>query len=93
MGGLNEAERSDKGVENAFVFRNRVIRNKRYKLYANSSPEYGLDKLIDLKNDPEEQKNIILSEDEHIVQIIGTFSNILQQMSPKGNFLFYFNVT
>ena len=85
MGGLNEAERSDKGVENAFVFRNRVIRNKRYKLYANSSPEYGLDKLIDLKNDPEEQKNIILSEDEHIVQIVGTFSNILKQMSPKDN--------
>ncbi len=85
MGGLNEAARSDKGVENAFVFRNRVIRNKRFKLYAKSSPEYGLDKLIDLENDLEERNNILSSKEDHIVETLNYFTNVLEKMSPRDN--------
>ncbi|GAA6204573.1 sulfatase-like hydrolase/transferase [Thalassotalea sp. SU-HH00458] len=67
MGGRNEARVSENGVENKFVFRDRVIRDKRYKLYVKSSPEYGYEKLVDLHNDPEEKINLINSTKPEIV--------------------------
>ena len=36
MGGGNNARLTENGVENQFIFRDRVIRNKRYKLYIDS---------------------------------------------------------
>ncbi|MEL7121965.1 MAG: sulfatase-like hydrolase/transferase [Bacteroidota bacterium] len=57
MGGGNHARLTDKGVENQYVFRDRVIRNERYKLYINSQrkPE----KFIDLWEDPLELNNLL----------------------------------
>ncbi|SHK00278.1 sulfatase-like hydrolase/transferase [Pseudozobellia thermophila] len=57
MGGGNKARLTEKGVENQYNFRDRVLRNKRYKLYidSNSVPE----KFFDLKEDPFEEHNII----------------------------------
>jgi arylsulfatase A-like enzyme len=64
MGGGNHARLTDKGVENQYRYRDRVIRNERYKLYIGTdrSPQ----KFIDLLNDPKEEVNLIgqLSEDE-----------------------------
>jgi len=53
---------SDKGIENVYYYRNRVIRDKRYKVYidANRKPE----KLFDLIKDPGETENLI-SNSEH----------------------------
>lgn len=61
MGGGNSARLTDKGVENQYVFRDRVIRNERYKLYVNSQrkPE----KFIDLLEDPFELNNLLDSLD------------------------------
>ncbi|MBT5902044.1 MAG: sulfatase-like hydrolase/transferase [Opitutaceae bacterium] len=61
MGGRNEAKLTDAGVENAYVYRDRVLRNERFKLYVdtNRTPE----KLFDLENDPWEEHNIIGSTD------------------------------
>jgi len=60
MGGKNNAKVSDKGVENEWYFRDRVVRDHRYKLYVGTDrkPE----KLVDLKVDPEEQNDITGSE-------------------------------
>ncbi len=57
MGGKNEARLTSAGVENAYVFRDRVIRNERFKLYVDSArrPE----KLFDLREDPFEEVNLI----------------------------------
>lgn len=57
MGGGNNARLTEKGVENQYVFRDRVLRNERYKLYIdrNRKPE----KFFDLKNDPYENLNIL----------------------------------
>ena len=56
MGGKNNARVSDKGVENAWYFRDRVVRDRRYKLYV------GIDrkpqKFIDLLKDPDEKNDI-----------------------------------
>jgi arylsulfatase A-like enzyme len=65
MGGRNEAKLTDAGVENAYVYRDRVLRTERFKLYVdtNRTPE----KLFDLQNDPWEDNNIIGSTDAEAV--------------------------
>jgi len=57
MGGGNNARLTDKGVENQYTYRDRVIRNEQYKLYIGSNKEP--EKFFDLKNDPYERRNII----------------------------------
>ncbi|NWK54636.1 sulfatase-like hydrolase/transferase [Verrucomicrobiaceae bacterium N1E253] len=57
MGGRNEARLTADGVQNKYRFRDRVVRNKRYKLYFNL--ERKPVKLVDLKTDPGEQTNLI----------------------------------
>ena len=61
MGGKNEAKLSDQGVENKWYFRDRVIRNERYKLWV--SPTRQPVKLIDLTKDLTESENLIESEE------------------------------
>lgn len=66
MGGLNNARVSDQGVENQFVFRDRVVRDERYKLYFGPSPQRKLEKLVDLHTDPSEQHNLLHSDKPQI---------------------------
>ena len=58
MGGSykSRAKVSDKGVENESVFRDRVVRDRRYKLFIgrDRKPE----KFVDLQNDPEEKNDL-----------------------------------
>ena len=57
MGGGNHARLTDEGVQNQYRFRDRVLRNQRFKLYLGSDrkPE----KLYDLKEDPQEKVNLL----------------------------------
>ncbi len=64
MGGENRAEVSDMGVENEWQFRDRVIRDKQYKLFINTDREP--EKLVDVINDPDEEVNIIDTEDPEV---------------------------
>ena len=57
MGGGNNAKLTDQGVENQYVFRDRVVRNQQYKLYI--STEAKAEKFFDLIADPFETTNII----------------------------------
>lgn len=57
MGGGNNARLTENGVENQYVFRDRVVRNKRYKLCINAKRQP--DRFYDLLSDPEEKNNII----------------------------------
>jgi arylsulfatase A-like enzyme len=57
MGGGNEAKLTDKGVENRYHFRDRVLREKRFKLYVNT--ERKPVKLVDVVLDPAEERNLI----------------------------------
>lgn len=57
MGGGNHAKLTDLGVENQYVFRDRMLRNDRYKLYVNASREAA--EFYDLQNDPFEKNNLI----------------------------------
>lgn len=57
MGGGNHARLTRSGVENQYVFRDRVLRDERYKLYINSRRE--ADQFFDLWMDPLEENNLI----------------------------------
>ena len=72
MGGGNNAKLTDKGVENMYFFRDRVVRDLRYKLYidTNRKPE----KLYDLSSDPWETSNLIDDPDySHEVERLFAF--------------------
>jgi arylsulfatase A-like enzyme len=62
MGGQNNAQVSDRGVENEWYFRDRVVRDGRYKLYVGTdrTPQ----KFVDLQTDPDEQVDITGSESD-----------------------------
>lgn len=57
MGGGNNAKLTDQGVENQFYFRDRVLRNKRYKLYLGADRQ--AQQFFDLKVDPFEETNLL----------------------------------
>lgn len=89
MGGANRAKLTESGVENEYIFRDRVIRNKQYKLYINTlrQPE----KYYDLIKDPWEENNLIgnLNTDKEkrnfdkLSAVIATFP--FQDSDPRYN--------
>jgi len=64
MGG-DPAKLTEKGVESMFEYRDRVIRDKQYKLFVGKDrkPE----KLIDLHADPGEKNNLLSSADVNVI--------------------------
>lgn len=63
-GGGSAAKRSEKGVENQYRFRDRVIRDQAYKLFV--SAERKPEKLISVLDDPEEKTNLLQSDDPKV---------------------------
>lgn len=57
MGGGNHAKLTDAGVENQWHFRDRVVRDRRFKLHISTAREPA--KLFDLREDPWETTNLI----------------------------------
>jgi arylsulfatase A-like enzyme len=83
MGGQNNAALSEKGVENQYRFRDRVIRDKEYKLFV--SPERKPEKLVNLKKDPEEVQNLIPSDDPEIRAVFEKLWKVVEKMPEKDN--------
>jgi len=77
MGGKNEARLTEAGVENAYVYRDRVLRNERFKLYVDTQRRPV--KLFDLLNDPWEEKNVMASSDSSAVAALVSLSRPLSQ--------------
>lgn len=57
MGGGNNAKLTDRGVENQYTFRDRVLRNERFKLVI--GPDRQPARLFDLQQDPWEQDDLL----------------------------------
>jgi arylsulfatase A-like enzyme len=83
MGGKNEAKLTDDGVENRYVFRDRVLREKRFKLYV--STERKPVKLVDVLKDPEEKNNLIISENPEALTALGRLSAIIPTFPERDN--------
>jgi len=65
MGGGNNARLTKNGMENMYTYRDRVLRNKEFKLYISTKKE--AEKFYNLISDPWEKDNLLdreLSEDE-----------------------------
>jgi arylsulfatase A-like enzyme len=85
MGGGNFAAVSQAGVENQYRYRDRVVRDKRYKLYVGASPRYELVKLVDLFNDPDEATNLLGSDDPDARAALAKFEEVLRSMPDTDN--------
>ncbi|NQZ59852.1 MAG: sulfatase-like hydrolase/transferase, partial [Lentisphaeraceae bacterium] len=59
--GANPAKLTEKGVENVYFFRDRVIREKRYKLFVSGAGK--AKKLVDVIKDPDEKTTLINNPD------------------------------
>lgn len=77
--GSHPGRSTDNGVENVYYFRDRVIRNERYKLFigTDKKPE----KLIDLSKDPEEENNLI--KDPSVKQVLDAFKDVVESLPSK----------
>lgn len=83
MGGRNEAKLTDDGVENRFVFRDRVLREKRFKLYVN--PQRKAERLVDVLADPEEKTNLINSSDPEIQAALARLKPLIATFPERDN--------
>lgn len=81
MGGQNNAKLSKNGVENMWYFRDRVVRNERYKLWI--SPGRKAVKLIDLSKDPEEKTNLI--DNPELAEIVKQLFEATKNNLEKDN--------
>jgi len=74
--GSKPARMTDKGVENVYYFRDRVVRDARYKLFI--STDRKAEKLFDLEKDPAELNDLIKNPEyqavlDRLSQAIETF--------------------
>lgn len=86
MGGQNNARLTEAGVENQWYFRDRVLRDKRYKLYLGTDRR--AQKLIDLHLDPAEEHDILGRPEaeargamERLMKVAGLFP--VQDSDPR----------
>lgn len=85
MGGRNEAEITSAGVQNAYVFRDRVLRDKRYKVYVSPSPNAAIVKMVDLQTDPSELHNILDLKDANAQSSLAKFQAIVDSFPETDN--------
>jgi len=85
MGGKNEAAVSDAGIENQYLFRDRVIRDQRFKLYVAATPERTPEKLVDLIADPDELDNLIASDDPVAVEALQRLTAVAKSFPDRDN--------
>lgn len=83
MGGRNQAKLTGEGVENAYVYRDRVLRNERFKLYVDTKGEP--EKLVDLANDPAEKINLIGTDDPEVRKALVQLSAPLATFPKRDN--------
>lgn len=83
MGGQNKAQVSDRGVENEWWFRDRVVRDEQYKLYIGTDrrPE----KLIDLGADPEETTDLTGRESDAALAARRKFEALIPTFPERDN--------
>jgi len=81
--GSHAAKILDGRVTNAYLFRDRVIRDERYKAYINTGGE--IYDIIDLQNDFYEQDNLVNSADTGANEAKSKFQKVLNSFPRKDN--------
>jgi len=70
-------------ITSAHIFRDRVIRDKNFKVYVDTVGQ--VYEIIDLQNDLDEQINLIGSNDPEIIKSKEKFQNVVKKLPPKDN--------
>ena len=83
MGGRNEARLTDRGVENKYWFRDRVLRDHRYKLYVGTDrlPQ----KFFDLTHDPTESNNLLGKLDKTAQKSLNAMMKVVETMPKRDS--------
>ncbi|MBV1888522.1 MAG: sulfatase-like hydrolase/transferase [Urechidicola sp.] len=68
-------------VKNVYEFRDRAIRNKRFKAFVNTEQE--INEIFDLSNDLEEVNNLIESKDPEVMVALKAFNKVIQELPSK----------
>ena len=76
---------SENGVENQFVFRDRVIRDKRFKLYIAATPARTPVKLVDLIADPDEAVDLLGRDDPEIQDALARLHAVAKQFPDRDS--------
>lgn len=79
MGGLSAKISEDDRMENWFEFRDRVLRDERYKVYTDTAKQ--IVRVFDLQSDPYETKNVIDLEESK--PILEKFEKILSSIPDR----------
>ena len=79
--GSQGARATDAGVENVYYFRDRVVRDGRYKLFINT--ERKAEKLIDLEKDPAEENNLI--DNPEYKSVVARLSQVINDFPVQDN--------
>jgi len=82
-GNGSEAALSENGLENEYRFRDRVIRNKEYKLFVTS--EKKPEKLVSISNDPEEKVNLLFNNEPKVKNEYEKLWNVVSSFPNKDN--------
>ena len=67
-------------VKNIYTFRDRAIRNKRFKAFVNQNKI--IDEIYDLSNDVEEERNLIYNRNAEVVAALRFFNKVIRKL-PK----------
>lgn len=78
---FGKAKLDGKGIRPGEDFGGRVIRDKRYKVWVNTSKQ--IDRLHDLSKDPAEETNLIDSEEEDDRQALAKFQQVVNTLPDK----------
>ncbi|MCT4589444.1 MAG: sulfatase-like hydrolase/transferase [Carboxylicivirga sp.] len=81
MGGYRAMIGNDGRVKNCFVFRDRILRNDRYKAYVDTLKN--IHRIYDLEADPYEQKNLI--DEPGLLSVLKQFQTILDDIPNQDN--------
>lgn len=83
MGSLAGRIGDDGMIKNWYDFRDRALRNERFKVYVDTMRT--INRLFDLETDPYEQENLIESEDDIHRETIQYFQEIIAGLPEKDN--------
>ena len=78
--GSHPAKILDGRVSNVHLFRDRALRDKRYKVFVDTLKK--ISHIYDMKNDKQEKNNLINSKSEEIIKVLNKFKSIIDSLPP-----------
>ena len=78
--GSHPAKILDGRVSNVHLFRDRALRDKRYKVFVDTLKK--ISHIYDMKNDKHEKNNLINSKSEEIIKVLNKFKSIIDSLPP-----------